>query len=125
VKPALTADTPLSERTFLTWDQVTEYLGLSKNAIRCRMKRGSFPRTCYSTSLGELRFLRAEIDRWIASGAKDATETVTRLRLAHGSASPQRPQHATQPGQQRRSHAVDEARDGAGLAAVGFAARER
>ena len=73
----------LAEKPYLSWAEVVEYLGLSKEALRARIKRGTFPRTCYSTSLGELRFLRSEIDRFMADGAKDAAaDRLAELREA-------------------------------------------
>lgn len=108
---------PLAEKPYLSWSEVTEYLSLSKNAIRCRMKRGSFPRTCYSTSLGELRFVRAEIDRWMADGAKDrVAESLAQLRQARPLRLAPR---AGQPRQQRTPQTVSESRNGAGFRALG------
>ena len=69
----------VDDSAYMTWAQVTRYLGISKAALRQRIYRGTVPRTCWSTSLGEFRFIRSEIDRWMRQGT--GQPTVSGLRI--------------------------------------------
>lgn len=77
-------NTPLAQKTYLTWAEACEYLSLSRNALRLQMYRRKMPRQCWSTATGTARFIRAEIDAWMKSRAKNESQVIERLRVVGG-----------------------------------------
>lgn len=64
MKTATASAAPLSlnEKRYLTIEEAAEYLSLSVNAIRHRMKRKTIPVYCMTHLGRSLRFLREELD---------------------------------------------------------------
>lgn len=48
-----------------TVDECAEYLRLTPNGLRCRFKRGQFPKGTYIYLGREIRFVAERIKRWI------------------------------------------------------------
>lgn len=73
----------LNRRVWLSVEQAAHYLGISENALRCRMKRGTVPAWCYSRGLGRsVRFMRAALDELLG---RDARESVLKVVNGHSS----------------------------------------
>lgn len=69
----------LRSAAYLSLRHAAEYLDLTEEALRIRVKRGTMPAWTYTRSLGSIRFIRTALDEFLQPKDRQAT-----LDLIHG-----------------------------------------